>query len=147
MDARLDQAVPYVRHLRFVHWSFLLVQSKNYSECKNFQLMLDSLVNELPEPLKFLYELQLDLQKSSYASDFARELRKHPPNLKYGELKIGSDHDELIVMKALHEVRVYIHLILEKREPLDVEIDGNIEMLKAVHGRVTGRIILDNETT
>ena len=109
--------------------------------------MLDSLVKELPEPLKFLYELQWNLQESSYASDFARELRKHPPNLKYGELKIGSDHDELIVMKALHEVRVYIHLILEKREPLDVEIDGNIEMLKAVHYRVTGRVILDNETT
>ena len=65
-------------------------------------------------------------------SEFARELREHPPNLKYAVGKlVDSDSDDLIVAKMLHEVRVYcMHHISEERKRLDLEIEGNIESSK-----------------
>ena len=50
-----------------------------------------------------------------------------------------------MVVRALHEVRVYIHLLLEKREAIVDEINENIERLKVMHERVTRKKRQDYE--
>ena len=51
-----------------------------------------------------------------------------------------------MVVRALHEVRVYIHLLLEQSEAIVDEINENIQRLKEMHERVTRKKRLDYET-
>lgn len=143
IDTKLEDAVPYVKRLRFECSveRFSLDERRKYEECNRFRLDLGISVYEgIAEPLNFLNNLQLSLEEPVNLSEFARELREHPPNLKYvGEI-VDSDSDDLVVVKMLHEVRVYcMHHIKEERKRLDLEIEENIEILKEVYERVTGR--------
>ena len=42
----------------------------------------------------------------------------------------------MVIVKVLHEVRVYIHLILKERKELNAELNQNIEKLKDMYDRV-----------
>ena len=125
IDARLKRAVPYVQYLRFGH-----------SECRYFRLELENLPRRaLDEPLNFLKQLDVDLQNEEYTPDFARELRQHARNLKFVD-GIASGNDKLVLVKVLHEIRVYIHLILNERK-LNEDSIRNIKILRDVHKLVT----------
>ena len=144
IDARLEEAIPYVKRLRFqwkVERVVVITTSGEYDQCNSFLLDLGiTMYNEVAAPLNFLHNLQLDLEEPMNLSEFARELREHPPNLKYVGKIVDSDSDDAIVVKMLHEVRVYcMQHISEERKPLDLEIEGTIEILKEVHERVLGR--------
>ena len=134
VDVRLEQDFPYLKHLRFEGTSggILITGNSDYSEPGRFHFEL----NMFDKPLDSLYQLQFDLEEPTCKSDFARELRELPLNLKYSGQSC-SDGDKLVVVRALHEVRVYIHLLLEKREAIVDETNENIERLKVMHERVT----------
>lgn len=140
IDARLEGAVPYVQYLRFggqfMDHSFIPYR-RCYSECRYFRLELENLPRRAPdEPLNFLKQLHVDLQNEKYTPDFARELRQHLRNLKFVD-GIASGNDKLVLVKVLHEIRVYIHLILNGRKPLNGDSTRNIEILRDVHELVT----------
>ena len=139
---RLEQDFPYLKHLRFEGTSggILITGNSDYSEPGRFHFEL----NMFDKPLDSLYQLQFDLEEPTCKSDFARELRELPLNLKYSGQSC-SDGDKLVVVRALHEVRVYIHLLLEKREAIVDEINENIERLKVIHERVTRKKRQDYE--
>ena len=142
VDVRLEQDFPYLKHLRFEGTSggILITGNSDYSEPGRFHFEL----NMFDKPLDSLYQLQFDLEEPTCKSDFARELRELPLNLKYSGQSC-SDGDKLVVVRALHEVRVYIHLLLEKREAIVDETNENIERLKVMHERVTRKKRKDYE--
>ena len=145
VDTMLDEkALKYIQCLTFRvanEYTHRMTQesdncSKNYTKCRKFELQFDVLVHDLGEPFNFLKELQGDLEEKEYLSDFAEELRKHLKNLKFSD-KIDTENDKLILVKVLHEVRMYIYLILKESKALDDEIYQNIKILREVYERVT----------
>lgn len=143
LDVRLEQDFPYVKYLRFEGTSggILIVGNRDYSKPRCFHLAL----NMFDEPLNSLHQLQFALEQTNCTSDFARELRELPLNLKYSCGQSYSDCDKLVIVRALHEVRVYIHLLLEQREAIVDEVNENIQRLKEMHERVTRKKRQDYE--
>jgi len=157
IDAKLKRDVPYIQCLRFDGQNLCefmydygglnrtdreyLINNHDYSTCSKFTLKV-SLQNRT-ETLGFLKQLHDNLEEEKYTSEFARELREHLRNLLYNE-NIDSDSDEMVLVKVMHEVRVYIHHFLPERNALDgeiqqeeQEINENLEILRDVHERVT----------
>jgi len=129
--------VPYIQCLRFDGQN----NNNDYSTCSKFALKVSS--QNRTESLSFLKQLHDNLEEEKYTSEFARELREHLRNLLYNE-NIDSDSDEMVLVKVMHEVRVYIHHFLPERNALDgeiqqeeQEINENLEILRDVHERVT----------
>lgn len=97
-----------------------------------------------------LIDLQNDLEQPKYTIHFASELRKHPITLIFEQFN-ENDDDELLLVKVLHEVRVYIHLYRKKHVALssteapitessaeERQIKANIAILHAVEKEVSG---------
>ena len=126
IDLTIETSVPYIKCLSFG----LHQRSIHYSKIDKFEFdsVLDPAVN-------FLKAIQDDLQNEKYLSDFAREFHEHLSNLQDFDL-VNSDDERLVVMKVLHQIRVYMHSSL-KKGAIDEEVRRDIELLSEIYERVT----------
>ena len=131
IDETIETMVPYIKCLIFDVQDRPHQRSIHYSKINKFQFKFDPLRDPT---LKFLKAIQEDLQNEKYLSYFARESREHLSNLRDFDL-VNSDDDRLVVMKVLHQVRVYMHFSL-KEVGIDEEVSRDIELLREIHDRV-----------
>ncbi len=144
LDARLEETVPYITScLRFgSHGDRTLIMRKvcsDYSKCSDFSLDVKVFRQRIDQVnLTFLTELHEGLRDPRYLAEFARKLQEHPVQLIFEQLN-HDDENELVLMKVLHEVRMYIHLYLnenqlgERRE----QIEFNVGRLRDVKEEAT----------
>ena len=142
LDVRIKAIVPYVNSLQFIS-----MEDCDYSKCKNFSynweqsVMVNNLRNlessrELLKSENYLVLNEL-LEYLEVAALCVRVFKEQPAELpvKSIELINDSDSDEVILMKVLHEVRLYIHLILNEnlsREDNE-RVERNIERLRQLY--------------
>ena len=130
LGVRIKAIVPYVNSLQFIS-----MEDCDYSKCKKFSfnfkesIMFNNLGN-----LKFLRELLEYLEGVALS---ARIFKGQPAELPVESIEPinDSDSDEVILMKVLHEVRLYIHLILNEnlsREDNE-RVERNIERLRQLY--------------
>ena len=152
LDSQLETIVPYVNILQFggtdriqkEQQGFSLKPnwhggfqggSLDYSQCSKFSLNVKT--NNLVDDIKFLEELHKDLEDPMYMADFARRFKEQQAEpLKSIEQISDSDSDESVLMKMLHEVRVYIHLFLNEDPDEDQRVQSNMNRLSQVHREV-----------
>ena len=128
----IKDIVPYVNSLQFIS-----MEDCDYSKGKKFSynwkqsVMVNNLRN-LESFKKLLKSLRELLQYLEGVAFCARIFKGQPAvPVKSIELINDSDSDEVILMKVLHEVRLYIHLILNEnlsREDNE-RVERNIERL------------------
>ena len=159
VDDRLEAAVPYVKSclifgttehlydlpagpldLAGFHGARKVMELENrrdYSKCRNFSLCMKE-NNPQRSDLISLRDLHKDLEDPRYLADFARELRKKPPvpRLNLIEQITHLDTDKRIVEKVLHEVRVYIYLLLNGSQQQE-QIRVNVTRLCKVQEEIT----------
>ena len=137
LGVRIKAIVPYVNSLQFIS-----IEDCDYSKCKKFSfnfkesIMFNNLGN-----LKFLRELLEYLEGVALS---ARIFEGQPAELPVESIEPinDSDSDEVILMKVLHEVRLYIHLILNEnlsREDNE-RVERNIERLRQLYVKGGKRI-------
>ena len=137
LGVRIKAIVPYVNSLQFIS-----MEDCDYSKCKKFSfnfkesIMFTNLGN-----LKFLRELLEYLEGVALS---ARIFKGQPAELPVESIEPinDSDSDEVILMKVLHEVRLYIHLILNEnlsREDNE-RVERNIERLRQLYVKGGKRI-------
>ncbi len=159
VDDRLEAAAPYVKsclifgtseHLYDLPaWSFGLAgchggrkameleNRRDYSKLSNFSLCIKG--NSLQRShLISSRDLHKDLQDPRYLADFARELRKKPPvpRLDLVEQITHLDTDKRVIEKVLHEVRVYIQLLLNGSQQQE-QIRVNVTRLCKIQEEIT----------
>ena len=132
LGVRIKAIVPYVNSLQFIS-----MEDCDYSKCKKFSFNLkESIMFNNLGNLKFLREL---LEYLKGVALLARIFKGQPAELpvKSIELINDSDSDEVILMKVLHEVRLYIHLILnENLSSEDNErVERNIKRLRQLYAK------------
>ena len=132
IDLTIEKMVPYIKCLSFDFQDRPHQRSIHYSKINKFQFEFDPVRDPT---LKFLKAIQEDLQNEKYLSYFARESREHLSNLRDFDL-VNSDDERLVVMKVLHQVRVYVHFSL-KEVGIDEEVSRDIELLREIYDRVT----------
>ena len=130
IDLTIETMVPYIKCLSFDVQDRPHQRSIHYSKINKFQFEFDPVRDPT---LKFLKAIQEDLQNEKYLSYFARESCEHLSNLRDFDL-VNSDDDRLVVMKVLHQVRVYVHFSL--KEGIDEEVSRDIELLREIYDRV-----------
>ena len=142
LGVRIKATVPYVNSLQFIS-----MEDCDYSKCKKFSFNLKASImfNNFGN-LKFLREL---LEYLKGVALLARIFRGQPAELpvKSIELINDSDSDEVILMKVLHEVRLYIHLILNEnlsREDNE-RVERNIERLHQLYEKGGKEIKFEDE--
>lgn len=120
LDASIGVTVPYVDILRF--GSPVGSQDVNavygfrdYIKCTKFSLNR-TVTNQgrNQDDLTFLTKLHEDLEDPRYMTNFATQWRELQPEpfSKLIEQVNQNDTNEVVLMKFIHEVRVYIHLFL-----------------------------------
>lgn len=161
LDPQLETIVPYVNILQFggtnriqkeqqgfspkpnLYGGFQggtsktaeLLNTPGYSQCSKFSLNVK--VNNLDNNITFLEELHKDLEDPMYLVDFARKFKEQQAvPLQSIEQISDSDSDESVLMKMLHEVRVYIHLFLNEDLNEDQRVQSNMNRLRQVYGEV-----------
>ncbi|XP_020631788.1 uncharacterized protein LOC110068733 [Orbicella faveolata] len=114
-----------------------LENRRDYSKCSNFSLYIKE-NNPQRSGLISLRGLHKDLEDPRYLADFARELRKKQPvpRLNLIEEITHLDTDKRVVEKVLHEVRVYIHLLLNGSQQQE-QIRVNVTRLCEVKEEIT----------
>lgn len=159
LDDGLEQAVPYVKSCLIFGFSehqydlpagsfdlagfhggiktLKLENRREYSQLSNFSLCIKE-NNPRRSDLTSLQDLHKDLEDPRYLTDFARELRKKPPvpRLDLIELITHLDTDKSVVEKVLHQVRVYIHLLLNGSQQHE-QIRVNVTRLCKVQEEIT----------
>jgi len=113
---------------------------RDYSKCSNFSLSRkenNPQGSDLTVELMSLQRLHKHLKDPKYLTDFATELRKKPPVpcLNLIEKITHLDTDKRVVEKVLHEVRVYIHLLLNGSQREEIRV--NVARLCKVQEEVT----------
>ena len=111
----VEEVVPYVNSLRFVPGVDKAIKDCDYSECETFSLNLkETMIRENSEKnLNFLRKLNDGLQFDTQSVRTFSEYRAKLPFESLEQIS-NSDNNEVILMKVLHEVRLYIHFILSK---------------------------------
>ena len=154
LDDRLEEDIPYVKSClifgtpapearlltRLLYGTRTTTELKNrpdYSECGKFSLRLRER-NPQGRDLISLIELHEDLEDPTYLTDFAREFRKKQPEprLNLIEQITHLDTDKRVVEKVLHEVRVYIYLLLNGSQQQE-QIRVNVTRLCNVQEEIT----------
>ena len=136
LGVRIKAIVPYVNSLQFIS-----MEDCDYSKCKKFSFNFkESIMFNNLRNLKFLREL---LEYLGVALS-ARIFKGQPAELPVESIEPinDSDSDEVILMKVLHEVRLYIHLILNEnlsREDNE-RVERNIERLRQLYVKGVKRI-------
>ena len=144
--------VPYVNSLRFGGSDAKKLQTDfpgvdkaledcNYSEGQNFCLHLKATTSE--ENFQFLTSLNGVLQRGT---QFARIIREHlakQPLTLLDQIS-HSDNDEVILMKIVHVVRLYIHFLLNKH-PRASFSEENMESLFKLHEEIMSVLLIEEQ--
>lgn len=161
LDNRLEEAIPYVKScLRFGtsksslsgqqyvgsldHPGRITMELDNrhgYSECSKFSLYVNgnNPRRSDSELISILQGLHKDLEDPRYLADFARELRNKPPVPRLDsieEIRPHHDTDKRVVEKVLHEVRLYIYLLLTRSQQQE-QIRVNVTRLRKIQKEIT----------
>ena len=138
---RIKDIVPYVNYLTFgwfIHPAMPHLYDCDYSKCERFSFNLCMLNRE--ENLHFLLGL-LDYLKCRKRSIGIFKQKPAELPVKSIERINDIDSDEVILMKVLHEVRLYLQFILYENENLSREdnerVERNIKRLKQLYKRLT----------
>ena len=109
----------------------------DYSKCRKFWLNETMIMQNRHENLKFLIKLHEDLEYKKLEAHCARILRQNLEELphKSFEQTSDSDSDKAILMKFLHELRLYIHIILSGDQFMMVKrlVEDNVDRLRQLH--------------
>ena len=144
--------VPYVNSLQFGGSDAKKLQTDfpgvdkaledcNYSEGQNFCLHLKATTSE--ENFQFLTSLNGVLQRGTQFARIIREhLAKHPLTLL--DQISHSDNDEVILMKIVHVVRLYIHFLLNKH-PRASFSEENMESLFKLHEEIMSVLPIEEQ--
>ena len=144
LDERIKAFAPYVNSLQFGGPNakeFLQVEINmkdcDYSKCRKFWLNETMIMQNRHENLKFLIKLHEDLEYKKLEAHCARILRQNLEELphKSFEQTSDSDSDKAILMKFLHELRLYIHIILSGDQFMMVKrlVEDNVDRLRQLH--------------
>ena len=115
----INDIVPYVNILHFTPEMSISNEDCDYSKCRIFfcDLKDPKIRKKFPEDSRFLLDLHEDLESKAHSAEiFGRKLVDLPVT-PIEEIS-DSDRNEVISMKALHEVRLYIYLILSDNLPI-----------------------------
>ena len=129
LGVQIKAIIPYVNNLQFIS-----MEDSDYSKCKNFSFYFrESISVNNPRNLREL------LEYLESVPHFVGTFKEQPAELpvKSIELINDSDSDEVILMKVLHEVRLYIHLILNEnlsREDNE-RVERNIKRLHQLYAK------------
>ena len=140
LDERIEAIAPYVNSLQFGGPNakeFLQVEIKmkdcDYSKCRKFWLNKTMIMQNSHKNLDFLVKLLEDLEYKELEAHCARIFRQNLEKLphKYFEQTSDSDSDKAILMKFLHELRLYIHIILTGDQVMMVKrlVERNVNKL------------------
>ena len=141
LDERIEAIAPYVNSLQFGGPNakeFLQVEIKmkdcDYSKCRKFWLNKTMIMQNSHKNLDFLVKLHEDLEYKELEAHCARIFRQNLEELPHEsfEQTSDSDSDETILMKLLHELRLYIHIILSENEFKRL-VEDNVDRLRQLH--------------
>ena len=141
LDERIKAFAPYVNSLQFGGPNakeFLQVEINmkdcDYSKCRKFWLNETMIMQNSHENLYFLIKLHEDLEYKELEARFARifiQTLEELPHESFEKI-CDSDSDETILMKLLHELRLYIHIILSEDEFKRL-VEDNVDRLRQLH--------------
>ena len=141
LDERIKAFAPYVNSLQFGGPNakeFLQVEINmkdcDYSKCRKFWLNETMIMQNSHENLYFLIKLHEDLEYKELEARFARifiQTLEELPHESFEQI-CDSDSDETILMKLLHELRLYIHIILSENEFKRL-VEDNVDRLRQLH--------------
>ena len=140
LDERIEAIAPYVNSLQFGGPNakeFLQVEIKmkdcDYSKCRKFWLNKTMIMQNSHKNLDFLVKLHEDLEYKELEAHCARIFRQNLEELPHEsfEQTSDSDSDKAILMKFLHELRLYIHIILTGDQVMMVKrlVERNVNKL------------------
>ena len=141
LDERIKAFAPYVNSLQFggpnakeFLQTDINMKDCDYSKCRKFWLNKTMIMQNRHENLKFLIQLHEDLEYKEPEAHCARNFRKNLGKLPHKSLEqiCDSDSDETILMKLLHELRLYIHIILSENE-FKILVEDNVGRLRQLH--------------
>ena len=141
LDERIKAIAPYVNSLQFggpnakeFLQTDINMKDCDYSKCRKFWLNKTVIMQNRHENLKFLIQLHEDLECKEPEAHCARNFRKNLGKLPHKSLEqiCDSDSDETILMKLLHELRLYIHIILSENE-FKILVEDNVGRLRQLH--------------
>ena len=142
LDERIEAIAPYVNSLQFGGPNakeFLQVEIKmkdcDYSKCRKFWLNKTMIMQNSHKNLDFLVKLHEDLEYKELEAHCARIFRQNLEELPHEsfEQTSDSDSDETILMKLLHELRLYIHIILSENKFKKRLVEDNVDRLRQLH--------------
>ena len=112
----------------------------DYSKCRKFWLNKTMIMQNSHKNLDFLIKLHEDLEYKELQAHCARIFRQNLEELPHEsfEQTSDSDSDKAILMKFLHELRLYIHIILSGDQFMMVKrlVEHNVKKLCQRHGEV-----------
>ncbi|CAH3112931.1 unnamed protein product [Pocillopora meandrina] len=159
LDERIEAIAPYVNSLQFGatapsvnSFQFLSPNATefrndfpdkkdcDYSKCRKFWLNKTMIMQNSHKNLDFLIKLHEDLEYKELQAHCARIFRQNLEELPHEsfEQTSDSDSDKAILMKFLHELRLYIHIILSGDQFMMVKrlVEHNVKKLCQRHGEV-----------
>ena len=132
----INNTVPYVNILHFTPEMSISNEDCDYSKCRIFlcDLKDPKIRKKFSENYKFLLDLHEDLESKAHSAEIFREKKVDLPVTSIEEIS-DSDRNEVISMKVLHEVRLYIYLILSDNPPMvDNElVERNLETMRQLY--------------
>ena len=132
----INNIVPYVNILHFTPEMSISNEDCDYSKCRIFlcDLKDPKIRKKFSENNKFLLDLHEDLESKAHSAEIFRGKQVDLPVTSIEEIS-DSDRNEVISMKVLHEVRLYIYLILSDNPPMvDNElVERNLETMHQLY--------------
>ena len=136
---RIKDIVPYVNNLHLTPGMRTFRDDRDYSKCETFSFKSDiTFILNRDKNLQSLLSLQMYLCRKGSIEIFKEKPAQLP--VKSIELINDIDSDEVILMKVLHEVRLYLQFILYENKNLsredDERVKRNIKRLKKLYKRL-----------
>ena len=115
----INAIVPYVNILHFTPEMSISNEDCDYTKCRILlcDLKDPKIRKKFSEKSKFLLDLHEDLESKAHSAEIFRGKLVDLPVTSIEEIS-DSDRNEVISMKALHEVRLFIYLILSDNPPM-----------------------------
>ena len=141
LDERIEAIAPYVNSLQFggpnakeFLQEEINMKDCDYSKCRKFWLNKTMIMQNSHKDLDFLINLHEDLEYKELEAHCARIFRQNLEELPHEsfEQTSDSDSDETILMKLLHELRLYIHIIPSENEFKRL-VEDNVKRLRQLH--------------
>ena len=141
LDERIEAIAPYVNSLQFggpnakeFLQEEINMKDCDYSKCRKFWLNKTMIMQNSHKNLHFLINLHEDLEYKELEAHCARIFRQNLEKLPHEsfEQTSDSDSDETILMKLLHELRLYIHIIPSENEFKRL-VEDNVKRLRQLH--------------